>query len=614
MRTESKRRFALVVLASCLLVGLVVAFPLVGTTAVTVADNSSCGGSACHATAVTQVAASGHKGYACVQCHEGASAHQAVPSDATKYPTVHFDLDLCGAAGCHPDQFGTYTYGDDYKTKYGGSPTAWPKTNDFGHYNDIIDGHGFAKDYNEERSHDMMLRDHVDIKRGKFEVCLQCKSTKVTYYWDSGKTRTIKSAVTVTSGHLAAPILIPAGTKVLMATNRTTVKPHNNEVNVVVTMPDGITKYSSYALAGATTDFNMTWAALYALTVNELPTGSKTVDSGNGCNHCHDPHMSARNTAGELVGFRIIRKSEILQIAAKGLNPYVSGSPKVFDSSQPLDIERGVALCAQCHVEYVCGKSGIDGIDRDYFPWAKVGELETIYKAEFPPQTGQPGPYVMDWSHGTGLLGSPTAPGLYWTPFPIAEPLIKSQHPEAETYWNSRHYANGAPCFLCHMPKVTKTSGGTFTSHWMASPNKYMEATPVQAFAGEFGLTLDADGIIVPCGACHGGFLARMKNKAYQIQDGNYSMALNGQTALMDSLKAIKAAKDAKAAGKNVDMAKLKLATDSHRMAHVRWENLAVSENSMGFHDPAAFSTEMKNVVTYATNAKNYATSAIPRK
>lgn len=598
-----------VALVACAVIALATASTAPGVTG----DNAACAGTSggCHSERVAYQAVSSHAGVFCGGCHAGYEAHLAGPTTAR--PVVRFDLEAC--AGCHQDQYGTYVYGDDYKTKYGGSPHDWPKTNDFKYLNSIIDGHGFVREYEEERSHDVMLKDHYDIKRGKFDVCLQCKSTKVAYYWDSGQTRTIANQHVVQGGHMTLSITVPAGTRVVMSTYRTAVgTPKNHEVRVVVTLPDG-TKYSSYDLAGATKDFNWTWSALYALTIDGLSAGSKTVDSGNGCNHCHDPHRVGKDAQGNPIGFRVIRSSQKYQMARFGVNPYASTKTYSFDAGTALNADKATALCAQCHVEYVCGRSGIDGINRDYFPWKKVGELDALYRAEFPSGSSYPAPYTMDWSHGTGALSSPLSPGYYVAgfTFPILEPLIKSQHPEAEFYWNSRHFANGAGCYTCHMPTVTKTDGTKFTSHWMASPNKYMESVPVQAFASTFGLKLDKDGIISPCGTCHGGLLARMKGKAINIQDGNYSTALSVQTQLVDALKAIKYAKDQKAAGANVDMAKVALAADEFRKAELRWENLCVSENSMGFHSPAEFSAELKVAATAATNAKNYAAAALPR-
>ncbi|HWR97216.1 MAG TPA: ammonia-forming cytochrome c nitrite reductase subunit c552 [Candidatus Methanoperedens sp.] len=251
------------------------------------------------------------------------------------------------------------------------------------------------------------------------------------------------------------------------------------------------------------------------------------------------------------------------------------------------------------------------GSSRDFFPWAKVGDLESLYASTFPGWGSFPGKYVMDWKHGAGALASPSSPLLYNTPFPIGENLVKSQHPEAETYWGSRHYYNDAACYTCHMPKVTKVADGTsFTSHWLASPIKYMSTASVGPFAQTFGLKVDKSGIISPCGACHGGLLARMKDKAISIQDSTYAKALTVETALVASLKAIKGANDAKTAGLPVDEAMRAAAVEDHRAAHVRWENLVVSENSMGFHFPVEVDNELTNALTLAQSAKQKADSA----
>lgn len=157
------------------------------------------------------------------------------------------------------------------------------------------------------------------------------------------------------------------------------------------------------------------------------------------------------------------------------------------------------------------------------------------------------------------------------------------------------------------MPKVTKSDGsGTFTSHWLASPNKYMDPEPAGAFAATFGVELTREGIISPCGACHGGKLSRMKNKAEAKQDGIYADALVVQAALVDSLRAIKAAKDA-----NGDPVLIAAAAEDHRAAHVRWENLVVSENSMGFHNPSEIGNELGVALSFAQSARQKAEDAL---
>jgi formate-dependent nitrite reductase cytochrome c552 subunit len=566
----------------------------------------------CHTQRVAEIAGSSHAGLACEICHEGATAHAG---DVSLTPAVHFDLELCG--GCHAAQYGTYIYGDDWKTKYGGSPYRWNKLNDFTHYNDIIDGYGFTREYNEERSHGVMLKDHHDVTRGKYDTCMQCKSTRAAYYWDTGLERTIKNATPVRGGHMAQEITVPAGTRVSLYTDRLAPYPFTHEAKVLVTLPDG-TRYASFDLPGVTRNTQWTWAAIYALTVNELPAASPTRQSGNGCNHCHAPHKVKRDAATqELVGFRLVRKSLIDAIDRRGINPGVPGSPRSFGGDTPLTLDEKNALCAQCHVEYVCGNSPIDGIDRDYFPWGKASELEAIYQSQFPGY-GVYGDkkYVQDWTHGVGPLSSRFSPGNgvpYLTPNPIGADLIKSQHPEAETYWGGRHYGNGASCSTCHMPKVTRTSDGSqFTSHWMASPLKYMTPEPVATFANTFGLVRSNEGLIPPCGACHSGKLSVMRVKAERIQDGVYAQALGVEQSLVSGLASIKVAKDALAMRQPVDQALLNAAVDDHRAAHVRWENLVVSENSMGFHNPTEVDAELTVAQQRSQSAQQRAAAAMP--
>ncbi len=591
-------------------IGLGTALLLLGMSATVHAQNQACTG--CHGQKVTEVAGSSHGGLICETCHEGAAAHAG---DVSMKPAVHFDLELCG--GCHPDQYGTYTYGDDWKTRYGGSPFLWNKLNDFTHYNDIIDGYGFSREYNEERSHGAMLQDHHDITRGKFDTCMQCKSTKVAYYWDTGQERVIKNETLVRGGHMAQGVTVPQGTRVTMTTDRLAPYPNTHQAQVLVTLPDG-TRYASFDSPGATKSTQWTWSALYALTVNELPADSPTRQSGNGCNHCHAPHKVRRDAAtNQLVGFRIIRKSLLDAIDRRGINPYDPASPASFDGDTPLTLDEGIALCAQCHVEYVCGNSPIDGIDRDYFSWAKVSDLEGVYQSQFPGYgVYSDRKYVQDWMHGTGPLSSAFSPAngvSYLTPFPIGEELVKSQHPEAETYWQSRHYGNGATCSTCHMPRVTRAGDGSqFTSHWMASPIKYMTPEPMAAFASTFHLSLSSEGIIPPCGACHGGRLSHMKSRAENIQDGIYTDALEIEGALVSSLASIKAAKNAAAMLQPVDQALLDAAVEDHRAAHVRWENLVVSENSMGFHNPSEVGSELSAARLSAQSAQQKAAEALP--
>jgi nitrite reductase (cytochrome c-552) len=551
---------------------------------------ADCAGSGCHDARVAELAASEHAALSCVACHPDAQDH---PEGYTMLSaSEYFQMEICGT--CHPDQFGTYMYDDGTATDYGGSPEKLPKYEAFPSYNTIIDGHGFVREYNEERTHKYMLQDHADIKRGKYEVCMQCKSTRVAYYWGSGRTAVLQNEQTVTWAPSGEQFTVPAGTEVTLATDVTgTITGIKYQV-VAEVVWDGVL-YTTYKKEGATEDQKRVWVAVYAMATDGLPADSPTVMNSAACNHCHDPHKTE---------FRLIRKELIRQVEAKGVNPYADEKISFADASLQDTID---TVCGQCHVEYVCGKSGVDGINRDYFPWAKVRELESIYAAQFP-FTDDLGlaTYSQDWSHGAGVRAS--AWPNFAAEYPIAVPLIKSQHPETETYWESIHYRMGRSCADCHMPKVTKEGGGQFTSHWFASPVKYLDPARAEVFADEFGVTLDAEGAINQCSGCHADGAVGRTAAIVAMQDAVYGKANTVQHLLAESLEAINAAQ----AKPDVDQAQIRIAVQNHRSAHVRWENLVVSENSMGFHN-AEVSQELDNAASYATIALEAARKAVRR-
>ncbi|MDW8321531.1 MAG: ammonia-forming cytochrome c nitrite reductase subunit c552, partial [Armatimonadota bacterium] len=83
------------------------------------------------------------------------------------------------------------------------------------------------------------------------------------------------------------------------------------------------------------------------------------------------------------------------------------------------------------------------------------------------------------------------------------------------------------------------------------------------------------------------------------------------QQALSDSIDAISAAKQAKAGGKTINDEQLQKAIRLHQLAHVRWENLVVSENSMGFHNPEEVMKELNEAMDYARQAQLLAMQAV---
>lgn len=286
-------------------------------------------------------------------------------------------------------------------------------------------------------------------------------------------------------------------------------------------------------------------------------------DYGVSCIQCHDSH------SGQL---RIISKPLQAAIAEWGVNPYWSEkNAKSFDEADRQQKE--ILLCAQCHVEYVCGP-GVDKKIRLVFSWRKVRDLDDFYREQFG--------YQQDWMHAI-----------------IGEPLVKSQHPEVETFWESKYERAGASCVTCHMPKV-KVNGRLLTSHWLTSPLRYLDRFVQGKPLGAY-----------PCGQCHNVPPTILRAQVLRVQRHVDEAQKRVQQALSDSIDAIAAAKQAKQSGNHINEQLLRQAVRLHQLAHLRWENLVVSENSMGFHNPEEVLKELNEALDYAREARLLALQAL---
>ncbi|MDP2232075.1 MAG: ammonia-forming cytochrome c nitrite reductase subunit c552, partial [Actinomycetota bacterium] len=293
--------------------------PLPYESAAAAAGSSACGGDDCHDEVIGAQAAGAHTDAGCVICHEGADGEHTKDPKGTVAAT---EWRIEGCSDCHEEEAATYLYDDNKQAgPFGGSITEpkQPKTATFPAYNKIVAGHGFTKEYNEEGAHRLMLQDHYEIKRGKFEVCMQCKSTKVALAFKDKRTLTVASDTEITLTHTATDktpakkVVIPRGTTVSYATD-----PKTHEVDVKVKMVNGKT-FSSRPAASedATANFNTTWAATVAATKETMPYGA-------GCNHCHDPHTAKP---------RLVRKAMLDAIAAGGKDGRGSVNPYAEDAA-----------------------------------------------------------------------------------------------------------------------------------------------------------------------------------------------------------------------------------------------------------------------------------------
>jgi len=152
-------------------------------------------------------------------------------------------------------------------------------------------------------------------------------------------------------------------------------------------------------------------------------------------------------------------------------------------------------VCAQCHVEYFCGK----GMTL-FFPWErglKVAEIEAQYQALAP--AGKP---FRDWLHAeTGFA------------------QYKAQHPEFEVWSQGLHARSGVACADCHMPY--KREGALKVSeHWVRSP--LLQASR-------------------SCGACHLSGERELLARVDAIQDRHAALLGRAGQAAVEAVEALAA-------------------------------------------------------------------------
>ena len=309
----------------------------------------------CHTAQVNRYLGGQHKGLKdnCVSCHENALVHQADPKNVQA--KMEFTLESGGT--CHKSHLETYLKDDDAKAgKYGGSKKT-SKYLEIPNYVYLMGGHGFTIEYNEERAHKFMLKDHIEIKRKQNVVCLQCKSTPVTYYWNESRR------------------------------------------------------------GKAMFNKEQTWQAVIDKLKAEHP---KTIDYGASCTHCHDPHSGGYRLIRKAVVQAILERGTDPYSAKYNYVPKspqdldTKLNERGADGKLTASARRmaGTLTCAQCHIEYTCGP-GVDketGILRDEVPWRKLAELEAYYKAKFN--------MVQDWKHAVvgenGVKAQHPETEFYW--------------------------------------------------------------------------------------------------------------------------------------------------------------------------------------------------------
>jgi nitrite reductase (cytochrome c-552) len=459
----------------------------------------------------------------CANCHEGTDKHLA---DKKVKPVTRTDHKACGV--CHQDEFNSYVQINlNSKARIekglpkGRSPL----------FDKLLAGHGFTKEHAEPRSHAFMLTDHFVVDRaygGRWQ-------------WKSWYMQTDNKSAVEDSW-----------------TNLVDKDPASDEQKVF--MPQAVTAANPVCLNCKTQDHILKWKYMGDPDPNaKWDRTSKVVAFARDLHHplncysCHDPHSA---------GPRVVRDALIQAVVDRGEGTYPYDKEKSKQTTMTkvmfqrdgkdfraiglLSKPDSNVMCAQCHVEYNCnpgydttkdnssGKYTVTMADQrtNFFPWVNVldykAKMETVH--------------FRDFKHAaTGAL------------------IGKLQHPETETFWNSKHERAGLECKHCHMPQVKNAKGKVYTSHWQKSPRYMLKDT---------------------CLKCHGAWSE--EEAVYQIDSiqnytrGRMYKAEYWLAQLIDTI--------VKAKG-NVDDATLKQAQELQNEAHGLWE-WWTAENSDGFHNP----------------------------
>lgn len=460
-----------------------------------------------------------HASVNCAYCHTDSADHVAKEGKAPINTRV--DHQACGT--CHQEQFNSFAnmnYESGAKlekaTMRGVSPM----------FDKLMAPHGFTKEHAEPRSHIFMTLDHLIVDRaygGRFQM------KDWTYITDA------KSAVT----DLWKVILKDAD-------------PANSDQKAF--LPQTATAANPVCMNCKSFDNILRWKYMGDpdpkakwSRVSKPVEFARDITHALNCFMCHDPHSSAP---------RVARDALIEAVVDRGMGTYPLDKAKSektkmtkvtfrdgFRAIGLLSKADSNVMCAQCHVEYNCNPGTdtstgqpVTMADRraNHFFWSNVFDYKAAaQKINF-----------KDFKHAvTGAM------------------LSKLQHPEAETFWMSKHEREGVECKDCHMQKVEK-NGKTYTDHQQKSPRAMLKET---------------------CVKCHGEMT--VENAKYQIDAvqnytrGKLAKAEYWLAQLIDTFP------KARAAG--VPEEAIKAAQAHHDQAHIYWE-WWTAENSVGFHNPAA--------------------------
>jgi formate-dependent nitrite reductase cytochrome c552 subunit len=476
----------------------------------------------CHDTIKELRAMGKHSNVACENCHSGLDKHL---SDPVNRPTVFTEWQACGK--CHEDQFYSFmTINKHRPARDEKSQLTNRAPNPF--WDKLMMGHGFTKEHALTRSHPYMLLDQFLVDRafgGRFQP-------KNGWMYVNEGPKKIWDVIVDT-------------------------QPETNEHKAF--LKQTAAAVNPVCFQCKTQDHILDWAYLgdpnvgapFSRKSNPVDIArSKKVQHGLNCFTCHDPHAAKpRIVRDALIKALTDPKGDTLwhndpnrtniDVIEMGMRGYTRKIALLEKADSKL-------LCGQCHVEYVCNpgtdrKTGdrvtFDSELTNHFPYKNVLNMYDHYvnKIKF-----------TDYIHP--LTGAK---------------LVKFQHPESETYYNSKHDKAGVGCDTCHTPKIkSKKTGKEYTSHFAVTPREHIKESCLS-------------------GGCHSNWTE--KDAIYSIDSvkAYFKGKLRKAEFWLDQL--IDKIVEAKKEGISDDI--IAKAQDYHVIAHINWE-WWTAENSDGFHNP----------------------------
>ncbi len=273
--------------------------------------------------------------------------------------------------------------------------------------------------------------------------------------------------------------------------------------------------------------------------------GEEMGHSPIGCSDCHEP---------ETMDLRVTRPSFIKAMESQGI-----------DMSNPTKNEMRSYVCGQCHVEYY-----FDAEDSEVtYPWANGFKPEDMY--EYYDTTGKEKGFEQDWIHN--ISGTP---------------ILKSQHPDFETFTTGPHGQANVSCSDCHMPYERVDGKKKISSHWWTSPLKTMEQS---------------------CATCHSNRdLDDLEKRVIDIQDTHMDALHEAQDISVTSHYYVN-----KMITSGVSEEKIKEAQEHVRKGQWFWDIIA-AESSAGFHNPQQSMDTLKLSSENSFKAIKIATEELVKK